>query len=158
MPRPLNPSSRLARFSFLALIVLALALMAPGRALAARPIGIDVSDYQPVVLDWNTLKNTYGISFGWVKSSEGNSIGSGGECGKFYDPDRGGQGGRGLYGRLSFCALRSTCGHGGSSERSGYLLECSRPLHQSRRLILGAHAGRRSQLHGTDQGDYFTVG
>src|SRR5579862_158079 len=40
-------------------------------ALAQRPIGIDISDFQSSGLNWSTLKNTYGISFAWAKASEG---------------------------------------------------------------------------------------
>src|SRR5204863_253839 len=47
------------------------------QALAARPIGIDVSDYQSASINWSTLKNTYGISFGWAKISEGGSSAGG---------------------------------------------------------------------------------
>ncbi len=41
--------------------------------MAARPIGIDVSDYQSASINWATLKNTYGIVFAWAKISEGGS-------------------------------------------------------------------------------------
>src|SRR5580700_529878 len=38
--------------------------MIAGKALAQRPIGIDVSDYQTNDnISWTTLNNTYGISF-----------------------------------------------------------------------------------------------
>src|SRR5215831_3756511 len=47
------------------------------RADAARPIGIDVSDYQSSSINWSTLKNTYGISFAWAKISEGQSSAGG---------------------------------------------------------------------------------
>jgi GH25 family lysozyme M1 (1,4-beta-N-acetylmuramidase) len=55
---------------------------APG-AFAQRPIGIDVSDYQSVSINWGTLKNTYGISFGWAKASEGQGAGAGSGGGNF---------------------------------------------------------------------------
>ena len=58
-------------------------LVEPGRALAQRPIGIDVSDYQSASINWNTLKNTYGISFGWSKISEGTASGAGSGGGHF---------------------------------------------------------------------------
>src|SRR5438874_7212295 len=48
-----------------------------GGVQAARPIGIDVSDYQSSSINWSTLKNTYGISFGWAKISEGQSSAGG---------------------------------------------------------------------------------
>jgi GH25 family lysozyme M1 (1,4-beta-N-acetylmuramidase) len=46
-------------------------LVEPERAMAQRPIGIDISDYQSASINWSTLKNTYGISFAWAKISEG---------------------------------------------------------------------------------------
>jgi len=58
-------------------------LARPDRALAVRPIGIDVSDYQSASINWSTLKNTYGISFGWAKISEGTASGSGSGGGNF---------------------------------------------------------------------------
>jgi len=54
--------------------------MIAGKALAQRPIGIDVSDYQTNDnISWTTLNNTYGISFGWAKASEGISTAGGTE-------------------------------------------------------------------------------
>ena len=41
-----------------------------GRALAQRPLGIDVSDYQGSSINWATVKSD-GISFAWTKSTEG---------------------------------------------------------------------------------------
>ena len=41
------------------------------RALGARAVGIDVSDWQSSGINWSTLKNTYGITFGWAKATEG---------------------------------------------------------------------------------------
>jgi GH25 family lysozyme M1 (1,4-beta-N-acetylmuramidase) len=52
-------------------------ILGTDRALAARPVGIDVSDYQSSSINWSTLKNTYGISFGWAKISEGGSSAGG---------------------------------------------------------------------------------
>jgi len=46
--------------------------------MAQRPIGIDVSDYQSASIDWTTLKNAYGITFGWAKASEATSTNAGG--------------------------------------------------------------------------------
>jgi alpha-tubulin suppressor-like RCC1 family protein/GH25 family lysozyme M1 (1,4-beta-N-acetylmuramidase) len=46
-------------------------------AKAARPIGIDVSDYQSSSINWSILKSNYGISFGWAKISEGQSSAGG---------------------------------------------------------------------------------
>src|ERR1035437_9010215 len=68
------------RFSFLCMPMLTLGLgtlVGPERAMAQRPIGIDVSDYQSASINWNTLKNTYGIVFGWAKISEGGSSSGG---------------------------------------------------------------------------------
>src|SRR5690348_15977944 len=45
---------------------------------AARPIGIDISDYQSSSINWSTLKNTYGVSFAWAKATEGGSSSGGG--------------------------------------------------------------------------------
>jgi len=42
-----------------------------GRALAERPIGIDVSSYQGTI-NWATVKS-YGITFGWAKATEGST-------------------------------------------------------------------------------------
>lgn len=52
-------------------------VLGPGQAMAARPIGIDVSDYQSLNINWSTLKNTYGIVFAWAKISEGQSAAGG---------------------------------------------------------------------------------
>ena len=58
-------------------------LVGPERALAARAVGIDVSDYQSSGINWNTLKNTYAIVFGWAKISEGTGVGAGYGGGNF---------------------------------------------------------------------------
>jgi GH25 family lysozyme M1 (1,4-beta-N-acetylmuramidase) len=69
---------------WIATLVLGLGMLAvPERSMAARPIGIDVSDYQSASINWVTLKNTYGISFGWAKISEGTASGSGSGGGNF---------------------------------------------------------------------------
>lgn len=75
-------SSRLLRVSIVLIALLAM-IINPQRALAQRAYGIDVSDYQSASINWNTLKNTYGITFGWAKASEGNSSGSGSGGGNF---------------------------------------------------------------------------
>jgi hypothetical protein len=87
------------RYSFLCAAMLVLVvemLIGPERAMAQRPIGIDVSDYQSASINWGTLKNTYGISFGWAKISEGTASGAGSGGGRpTYPQDwlmRGGQG------------------------------------------------------------------
>src|SRR5437870_7656776 len=55
---------------YLRLLVLAfVAAIAPGRALAQRPMGIDVSHYQGTIT-WSSVKSS-GISFAWAKASEG---------------------------------------------------------------------------------------
>jgi GH25 family lysozyme M1 (1,4-beta-N-acetylmuramidase) len=74
------------RFPFLCMPMLTLGLgtlVGPERAMAQRPIGIDVSDYQSASINWNTLKNTYGIVFGWAKISEGTASGAGSGGGNF---------------------------------------------------------------------------
>src|ERR1039457_3534043 len=74
------------RFSFLCMPMLTLGLgtlVGPELAMAQRPIGIDVSDYQSASINWNTLKNTYGIVFGWAKISEGTASGAGSGGGNF---------------------------------------------------------------------------
>ena len=66
------------------MLVAGLGLLAvPPRAVAQRAVGIDVSDYQSSGISWSTLKNTYGISFGWAKCSEGTGTGSGYGGGNF---------------------------------------------------------------------------
>ena len=59
------------------MLALGLGMLAgPERAVAARAVGIDVSDYQSASINWSTLKNTYGIVFGWAKCSEGTCAGA----------------------------------------------------------------------------------
>ena len=41
-----------------------------GRALAQRPLGVDVSSYQGASYDW-TLAKSQGIVFAWAKATEG---------------------------------------------------------------------------------------
>jgi GH25 family lysozyme M1 (1,4-beta-N-acetylmuramidase) len=41
-----------------------------GQALAQKPLGIDVSDYQGTAIDWASVKNS-GIVFAWTKATEG---------------------------------------------------------------------------------------
>src|SRR2546427_13293355 len=58
----------------LALVLTALGVaLAPERASAQRPLGIDVSDYQGVI-NWTSVKNS-GIAFAWCKATEGTSGG-----------------------------------------------------------------------------------
>src|ERR1017187_4675486 len=74
------------RFPFLCMPMLTLGLgtlVGPELAMAQRPIGIDVSDYQSASINWNTLKNTYGIVFAWAKISEGTASGAGSGGGNF---------------------------------------------------------------------------
>src|SRR5438132_1626671 len=47
---------------------LALAL-GPGRAVAQRPLGTDVSGYQPANIDWTAATNG-GVRFAWSKATE----------------------------------------------------------------------------------------
>jgi autotransporter-associated beta strand protein len=62
-----HPGVRLA-LAFLALAVVA----GPGRALAQRPLGIDVSDYQGTSVNWTSVKSS-GRVFAWTKATEGAS-------------------------------------------------------------------------------------
>jgi GH25 family lysozyme M1 (1,4-beta-N-acetylmuramidase) len=56
-----------------AMLVLGLELLAgPGRALAQRPLGIDVSSYQETV-NWTSVKGA-GITFAWAKATEGLTV------------------------------------------------------------------------------------
>jgi len=45
-------------------------LVGPGRAQAARPLGIDVSSYQGGSINWTSVKNS-GVTFAWAKATEG---------------------------------------------------------------------------------------
>ena len=55
----------------LTMIAAALVLtLAPGRALAQRPLGVDVSSYQGGGINWGSVKGS-GISFAWAKATEG---------------------------------------------------------------------------------------
>ena len=42
----------------------------PGRALAQRPLGIDVSSYQAGSINWTNVKSS-GVTFAWAKAAEG---------------------------------------------------------------------------------------
>ena len=87
------------------MLALGLELLAgPERALAQRPIGIDVSDYQSASINWSTLKNTYGISFGWAKMF-GRDLRRRVWRGKFHDLRSQCEGRRGLDRRLSLRPL-----------------------------------------------------
>jgi GH25 family lysozyme M1 (1,4-beta-N-acetylmuramidase) len=60
------------RFPFMsmAMLVLGLAMLAgPARALAQRPLGVDVSSYQGSIT-WSSAKGA-GITFAWAKATEG---------------------------------------------------------------------------------------
>lgn len=72
---------RLPRFALerVGVVVFALVFAGAGHARAERPIGIDVSEYQSASLNWNTLKNTYGITFGWAKAMEATCASCGGD-------------------------------------------------------------------------------
>src|SRR5579872_6589077 len=57
----------------LPLMAMAAALVlafAPDRALAQRPLGVDVSSYQGGGINWGSVKGS-GISFAWAKATEG---------------------------------------------------------------------------------------
>ncbi|HWX19178.1 MAG TPA: GH25 family lysozyme [Candidatus Binatia bacterium] len=49
--------------------LLVLGFLAPGLAVAQRPLGTDVSGYQPSI-NWTTVKNA-GVAFAWSKATEG---------------------------------------------------------------------------------------
>ncbi len=51
------------------LVAAAEMIIAPGRALAQRPLGIDVSSYQETI-NWSSVKSA-GITFAWAKATEG---------------------------------------------------------------------------------------
>ena len=64
---------KLPCFSFRSITLLVLSLLlalGPGRALAQRPLGIDVSHYQGSSINWTSVR-TSGVSFAWAKASEG---------------------------------------------------------------------------------------
>ena len=44
-------------------------IVGPGRALAQRPLGIDVSSYQGGSINWTSVKSS-GITFAWAKAAE----------------------------------------------------------------------------------------
>jgi GH25 family lysozyme M1 (1,4-beta-N-acetylmuramidase) len=48
-------------------------LVGPERALAQRPLGIDVSVWQGTGINWTNVKNS-GVTFAWVKASQGDTI------------------------------------------------------------------------------------
>jgi len=61
-------------FLCLATAVLGLAIVfGPNRTLAQRPLGIDVSIWQGSSINWTNVKNS-GITFAWVKASQGDNI------------------------------------------------------------------------------------
>src|SRR5437867_2972585 len=69
-----SPAAQKPFFRWLAAAVLALQiLIAPDRAIAQRPLGIDVSDYQGSI-NWTSVKGA-GISFAWAKATEGTGTG-----------------------------------------------------------------------------------
>ena len=47
-------------------------VVGPGRAMAQRPLGVDVSDYQGSAINWASVKAS-GVSFAWAKATEGAS-------------------------------------------------------------------------------------
>jgi GH25 family lysozyme M1 (1,4-beta-N-acetylmuramidase) len=47
--------------------------LASGNIFAQRPLGIDVSSYQSINLNWTTVKNN-GFSFAWAKATEGLTV------------------------------------------------------------------------------------
>src|ERR1035438_10043503 len=76
-PSPQHPGTRpspprpLRLFMRMAMLVAGLAMLAgPGRALAQKPLGIDVSSYQGGGINWTSVKGA-GIAFAWTKATEG---------------------------------------------------------------------------------------
>jgi GH25 family lysozyme M1 (1,4-beta-N-acetylmuramidase) len=58
----------------MAMLGLGLGMLAgPGRALAQRPLGIDVSHYQGAGINWSNVKSS-GVTFAWAKASEGTNF------------------------------------------------------------------------------------
>src|ERR1700679_1654155 len=71
--KKINQRSSAATFQRLTLIAAVLTLaFGPGRALAQRPLGIDVSSYQGSV-NWTAVHNA-GMSFAWAKATESTTI------------------------------------------------------------------------------------
>ena len=67
-----RPAARLS-LNVLKLLVSALAIvLVPERAVAQRPVGIDVSQFQ-YSIDWPSVK-TAGIGFAWARATDGTSI------------------------------------------------------------------------------------
>src|SRR5947207_3286351 len=63
------------RFGISPLLVLALATaIIPARALAQRPMGIDVSSYEGGSINWATAKSSGSIAFAWAKATEGLTV------------------------------------------------------------------------------------
>jgi len=60
------------RLLLVGLALLVVGLTCPGSALAQRPLGIDVSDYQGTSVNWTSVKNS-GRVFAWTKATEGAS-------------------------------------------------------------------------------------
>ena len=61
------------RFRFIWMVMMATALamvVGPGRVMAQRPMGIDVSDLQGSGINWASVKAS-GVSFAWAKATEG---------------------------------------------------------------------------------------
>jgi GH25 family lysozyme M1 (1,4-beta-N-acetylmuramidase) len=54
----------------MAILVLFGITLMPYTSRAQRPLGTDVSGYQPATIDWTTVKNA-GVKFGWTKATEG---------------------------------------------------------------------------------------
>src|SRR5437899_8690658 len=63
-------SSGYSVFRLMAILVLFGATFRPDMSRAQRPLGTDVSGYQPAIIDWTTVKNA-GVKFGWTKATEG---------------------------------------------------------------------------------------
>ena len=62
-------SEKRGLFLWMAMIVLGIAV-GPGKAIAQRALGIDVSSYQGSSINWSSV-NGSGVTFAWAKATEG---------------------------------------------------------------------------------------
>jgi hypothetical protein len=99
-------------------LVAVAAIAMAGSAMAQRPVGIDVSDYQALTIDWSSLKNTYGITFGWGKASEGTCSSCGGTHWPTYVA---GAKGAGIYfGPYHYARYDNDLGTNGAASEANY--------------------------------------
>src|SRR5438094_7014662 len=65
--------NRLSVVSPAAMVLMLEIGLGAGRALAQRPLGIDVSSYQGSGINWSSVKAS-GVSFAWAKATEGLTV------------------------------------------------------------------------------------